>query len=288
MRIVIPQVIGAVETLCYNDAVTPMLLARGFAVALLAVASDISTGDGLIALSMRRSALQALVALSQSPEAKLEIKRRGGLQLASDVLHSATDSDLRRSGAVLACNLCLHGDNKQDVVDSGLFTQIVRAVRPPRVGEDTHLALALAALCNDASLLPALASAELTASLHALLKSGSKEARSHAAWATSTLATHRPVEPSLLAPALINTLARTAARPSHRLPGTHRPKPRSTALDVLRFASAALPRARRSRSRRSKTARRAKMRCAPSAGSGWTRTRPSRAAPSAVADCSAS
>lgn len=86
MRIVIPQVIGVIETLCYNDSVTPTLLSCGFAMALLTVASDESMGDGLIALSMRRSAVQALVALSNSSEAKLELKRRGAFQLASNLL----------------------------------------------------------------------------------------------------------------------------------------------------------------------------------------------------------
>ena len=76
MRLVIPQVIAAIETLCNNDEVAPVLLKSGFVSELLTVATDTSTGDGLIALSMRRSAVQALVAMSKGQHAKIELKAR--------------------------------------------------------------------------------------------------------------------------------------------------------------------------------------------------------------------
>ena len=81
-----------------------------------------------------------------SPEAKLELKRRGAMQLASNLLQHAEDPDLRRSGATLACNLCLHADNKHDAVASGLFGQIVAAAQrtDTHACEDTEIALALA------------------------------------------------------------------------------------------------------------------------------------------------
>ena len=107
---------------------------------LLTVATDTSTGDGLIALSMRRSAVQALVAMSKGQHAKIELKNEGAMQLASDLLESATDEGLRRGGATLACNLCLHPDNKHDVVASPLFTQIMLNVQDDTRGaEDEEL-----------------------------------------------------------------------------------------------------------------------------------------------------
>ena len=68
--------ISAIETLCRNEAIAQHLLAEGFPAALLRVASDKSLGEGLIALSMQRSAVQALTTLSQIAEAKVILKKQ--------------------------------------------------------------------------------------------------------------------------------------------------------------------------------------------------------------------
>ena len=119
MRLVVPNVISAIECLCKNDAMAPSLLAGGFASELLAVASDKSHGEGLVALSMRRSAVQALTALSQISEAKVELKKRGALELAVELLDGPYP-ELASVGSVLTCNLCMHAANKLDVVKVGV------------------------------------------------------------------------------------------------------------------------------------------------------------------------
>ena len=164
---------------------------------------------------MQRSAVQALTALSQIAEAKVILKKQGAVELACDLLLSE-HSELRRSAALLTSNMSLHSENKRDIATSPLLPQLLlalkavphRPMRQRKAGEDTDLALALAALCADQSLLPILAHPDTTEALLSILSSSrsSKEACRHAAWAFGSLSTHRPVEPSLLSTRCINTL----------------------------------------------------------------------------------
>ena len=230
MRLVVPNVISAIETLCRNEAMAADLLKEGFVVELLAVASDVSAGEGLVALSMRRSAVQALCALSQINGAKLELKKRGALELAVDLLDSngsGAHAELARAGSVLSCNLCLHPENKRDIAVHPLLQALISAMQssPTRwhktrriSSDDTELSLALAALATDPALLPRLAHPETTKAIHAVLRSrgASHEACRHAMWAASSLATHRPVEPSLLDSAFLATLVSFANHEDRR------------------------------------------------------------------------
>ena len=137
------------------------------------------------------------------------------MELAYDLLLSQ-HPELRRSAALLTSNMSLHGENKHDIATSPLLPQLLlalkavphRSMRQRKAGEDTDLALALAALCADQSLLPILAHPDTTEAFLSILNSArsSKEACRHAAWAASSLATHRPVERSLLSTTCINVL----------------------------------------------------------------------------------
>ena len=77
MQICVPQIIGAISALSRNGALRPLLLEAGLMANLCAVAGDDSRGDGLISISMRKSAVQAIVQLCQTPEAAGERKPGG-------------------------------------------------------------------------------------------------------------------------------------------------------------------------------------------------------------------
>jgi hypothetical protein len=95
--------------------------------------------------------------------------------------------------------------------------QLLASLTPPNAGEDQELALALGALCAEPTLLPALSNRATVAAICAVFASGSAAARRHAAWALSSLATHRPIEPSLYSQTLLRMVTASAASPDRLL-----------------------------------------------------------------------
>jgi hypothetical protein len=189
-------IVYGITSLCANEAMVLEMIEQGFLPELLRISLDAENMDDI---TVRRNAVHGLTALSFSSQAQEEIKHLGGLELAAELLEPKFDSDLRWQGAMLACNLCLHPGNRHDAVNSSLFLRMLQSVSlPPTTGEEEQLALALALLTTEPSLLDRLCSTEATRPLLSLLQLGSPMARQHSLWALSNLATRRPTEPSLL------------------------------------------------------------------------------------------
>ena len=77
----------------------------------------------------------------------------------------------------MSCNLSLHPRNKHAVAASPLLPQLVHSAQSCHAGEEEEHALALAALCTDASLHARLGAAGVCRALLVLLSRGCKEAR---------------------------------------------------------------------------------------------------------------
>ena len=205
MKLRFPMFIRGIEGLCRNRKLAMLMVRVGFGPDLLRVASDLSGGAGLIAAGVRSAAVNALISMSQNPEARVQLKNEGALVLATDLLRSELH-ELRRSGGTLACNLCLHTDNRLDALRSPLLEQMIISASTPKPGEDADLALALASLVADVQLVRSLSSPAMCNALLALLRHGSREGCRHAAWASSNLASSRPVAPSMLQPEFLDVL----------------------------------------------------------------------------------
>ena len=199
-------IVYGIALLCANETMAPELLAEGFVAELMRI---LSIHAKLNDLYVRRNATHALTALSFNEAARLEIKRLGGFQLATELLQQnpMETLDLRWQGSMLACNLCMHEANRLDAVRSPMLPTMLQLVLPPPTsGEAEQVALALATLCADKSILPHLPTADVTGSLLALAQIGSLVAKQHAFWALSNLSTTRPTHPSLLSEEALFTL----------------------------------------------------------------------------------
>ena len=189
------QIVFCLTSLCANESLAPQLLAHGYVPELVRLAVGMQLDDIVI----RRNAVYAVTALSFHLRSREEIKRHGGLGLATELLQERTLLDLRWHGAMLACNLCMHKRNKLDVIRSPLLPQLLQTVLPPpTTGEAEQVALALAVLATDEEVSKGLCNREVMKSLLCLTTLGSPVAQQHALWAMSNLATVRPTDASLL------------------------------------------------------------------------------------------
>ena len=157
-------IVYGIALLCANETMAPELLAEGFVAELMRI---LSIHAKLNDLYVRRNATHAITALSFNEAARLEIKRLGGFQLATELLQQnpMETLDLRWQGSMLACNLCMHEANRLDAVRSPMLPTMLQLVLPPPTsGEAEQVALALATLCADKSILPHLPTADVTGS----------------------------------------------------------------------------------------------------------------------------
>ena len=205
-------IVFALACLCGNRAIIPQLLGTGFVAELVRV----SLGDDPEDAIVQRNGVYGIALLSYTVDAQVEIRQAGGLVLAGKLL-GHRDADIRRHGAKLACNLCLHPGNKHEAIRSPLLDQLLSAATEvasmggaaSRDADD--LALAIASLTVDLSLIAQLDIPRLVSSLLVLLQSGSDTARQHAAWALSNVATLRPTALELLDPTSLQELMQCAS-----------------------------------------------------------------------------
>ena len=198
--------------LCANEAVAPQLLGTGFVAELVRVSFGLDPDDAVV----QRNAVNGLTLLSYRVAAQVEICIAGGLTLA-ELLLQHQDDDLRRLGGKLACNMCLHPQNKAAAAASPLLEEMLtsasEAIAEPglSVGDEDELALAIATLTASPALLEQLTVPKVFSTLLALLRVGSAGARQQAAWALSNLATQRPTPHELLAPEMLKALIHCAS-----------------------------------------------------------------------------
>lgn len=198
-------IVFGLACLCANETLADELLKHGYAPELMRLAFGI---PGLDDVHVRRNAVHALTALSFDSNSRVEIKKLGGLALTTELLQSRDSNDLRWQGAMLACNLCLEPENKRDAVNSPLLAQMLQTALPPLPvgGETEQIALALATLANEQTLISSLVKPTTVRSLLALIQQGSRVSKQHAWWALSNLATHQPTPPCMLSPEIIDAL----------------------------------------------------------------------------------
>ena len=205
-------IVYALACLCGNRAITPQLLGTGFVAELVRVSFGDDPEDAIV----QRNGVYGIALLSYTVDAQVEIRQAGGLILAAKLI-GHRDADIHRHGAKLACNLCLHPSNKQEAFLSPLLDQMLSAATEvasttgasSRDADD--LALAIASLTVDLSLIAQLDVPRLLSSLLILLELGSDVTRQHAAWALSNVATLRPTAPELLEPTMLHELMRCAS-----------------------------------------------------------------------------
>ena len=222
-------IVYCIACLCANENVSHEMLSHGFVQELVRLSFGV---PGVEDVYLRRNAVHALTSLSFTDDAQIEIKELGGLSLATELLQTRGDAELRWQGTMLACNLCMNKANRKEAVRSPLLAQMLQSVLPPIPvgGEAEQLSLAIAMLSVEPPLLRHLANSAVVKSMLALIEHGSHIAMQHALWTLSNVATHRPTHASLLSDDMLSALVSCASNEGAPSRGARRDALRTLSL----------------------------------------------------------